>query len=365
MKKGASMSFVGGLIMSIFIGAFILLFFGGYFGWFSPNFNAMIGGANIVFRTSFELTEGSSVGKEVIPIVLANQYKTPYKINAMNYASCPGINRTICDNPFLFETPNCDTNCVRKKCVEQCARIQVDNLVELCWGMAGKGEDSLRGAFWNGAKGLFGIKDCKIGDEDEECRLEILRCFRFQIVNPIKITGHDNSKGELVVVDETNGNSWFYSFRDITSEEKLRYLRAYITAVISDSPDMASQHWSLLIDTLAESSYSLFENEFTREEIEEIATEIRDSDEQDIIALEKLKVNWPSLGGEGIKPARANAEEYYGPEMDYRYHKLLSYYSEAPEICYVSYYDNFRSVGVNCDYWKDDRWSDKPFYLIN
>ncbi|MCX6774773.1 MAG: hypothetical protein NTY99_01640, partial [DPANN group archaeon] len=160
------------------------------------------------------------------PILMCNQYQTPVDINAANFKSCTGIS-DFCKSAkgdALVE------------CWKQCARIQIDQLTNICWTMAGSGrldfkdtvfdkavEIAQKPTTWVAYGGaatvgflLAGPLGAKVGltvveagytwEVGHEKKAKILRCFRYRVVNPI--IGPDRKT--IDYYDYSAGESWSY-----------------------------------------------------------------------------------------------------------------------------------------------------------
>lgn len=200
----------------------------------SPNSTSIGCGLNTRVRSA---TIGTSAGFLPAPILMCSQYNNPVNINAADFNACSGIAdfcKTTKDKNILYT------------CYQQCARIQVDKLTDSCWTMAGSGRLNLWSSWdrlgkitddiinslklaWDTNAALFKLNpqylvtsvtlgwqnplDAVKSDIDAlfAQKAAILRCFRFQIVNPVIIPG---TKQQAQYFDLTFGRSWAYNITD-------------------------------------------------------------------------------------------------------------------------------------------------------
>jgi len=226
---GLVIAIIGGLIIVVFVVLPLV-------GYLSPESSSLGCGLNVRVRSA---TIEASLGTAPAPIYMCSQYNTPIDINAANFKACPGIADfcgTTKDKAVLYQ------------CYQQCARIQVDNLVDSCWSMAGSGNSHLWSAWgrllsvgqgiidalklaWDvntvpfkfsplyniiapgwGTQNPFTALQNDINNLFKE-KAAILRCFRFQVVNPAVIPG-TSTKQPARYYDYTLGHSWSYNITD-------------------------------------------------------------------------------------------------------------------------------------------------------
>ncbi|MEM2873912.1 MAG: hypothetical protein QW063_00430 [Candidatus Nanoarchaeia archaeon] len=238
-----AITILGGIIIISFI-----LIFAGYI---KPELGSF--GCSLNIRI-YSAMLGGSGGLLSTPIFMCNQYREPIEINAGKWSDCPGI-ADFCKKETSKE--------VLAQCYRQCARIQIDKLTESCWSMGGSGTLSLWSAwdrigaftynvgkfldatvkaieleaayganyFLLGLPELTGITNIKelnykiLSDtrQMEAKKSAILRCYKFQIVNP----------GRLPVPPEQNffydwsyGRSWSYNLNATNPELCRKYATA-------------------------------------------------------------------------------------------------------------------------------------------
>jgi|GEM_PF-3814549 len=138
----------------------------------SPTLSSLACGANTRIKAASPIIE-------LVPLFMCKQYDTPVKIDGTDFTKCSAIDRTIC---------NRDTQgLLRDACEQQCIRIQVDELADLCWSVGGNGRYDFLG-----------------GIAKSQSDNAVLRCFRYQVVEPTI----DSDGNELAnIFDSSHGNS--------------------------------------------------------------------------------------------------------------------------------------------------------------
>jgi hypothetical protein len=234
-KRGLAAQTIVVLIIAIAAGIVVLLLVSTLAGYLSPETAVFSCGLNVRMRSA---AIHSTFGVIPAPLVMCNQYNTPVNINAADFKKCPEI-ADFCSKIDSFSLSSQEKNSVKYQCYQQCARIQINNLVDSCWEMAGSGhaelwslwdrlqrvEESVVNALkaeWDFITLPFKfnplyyyfvsdpIKELKkdVGNLFEQ-KAAILRCYRFQIINPVTIPG---SKQQLAnYYDFTFGRSWAYN----------------------------------------------------------------------------------------------------------------------------------------------------------
>jgi len=177
MKKGAlPLSTLGAIILILVAGIIIILIVLSLSGYLGASFSGLVCGINVGIRGS------TPIFKDMIPLMLCKQYQTPVKIDGTKFEKCPGLNRKLCDHAKGND---------KRLCQIQCAQIQIDALTDACWKMGGKGLYSISGWFPGKIVGEFFM--------GQAC--PVLRCYRFQVVNPdVEIFDYSFGNGSKVVL---------------------------------------------------------------------------------------------------------------------------------------------------------------------
>jgi len=220
-KKGIAPATIGELILVIAAGIVILWIVLAIVGFVSPTASSVGCGLNIRVRSATLDSSKNIIGS---PILMCGQYNTPVDINAANFKACPGI--------ADFCTKTKDKN-VLLECWKQCARIQINQLTDSCWTMAGSGRLNLKDSYleklggvlsnpvvlgvvaFTGGAAYFIIGpytaalavggELLLGTIFSNGGAKILRCYRFRIVNPLVF-----NKQPINYFDNSLGRSWSY-----------------------------------------------------------------------------------------------------------------------------------------------------------
>ena len=134
-KRGMAPETLGEIIIVIAGCLIITVFVLSFLSFLAPTLSSFACGVNV---GAYASVVSSSKGTLDAPIIMCNQYREPVKINAADFKACQGI------APFCKDAKDE----IRDECYRQCARIQVDALTDACWAMGGKGDKDLRGPFW-------------------------------------------------------------------------------------------------------------------------------------------------------------------------------------------------------------------------
>ena len=140
----------------------------------SPTLSSLACGVNTRIKAASPVVE-------LVPLFMCKQYDTPVKIDGTNFDKCSEINKAICNQNTR--------GLLLDFCEQQCARMQVDALADLCWSVAG-----------NGRLNFIGAGGGALSDNG------ILRCFRFQILEPTA----DSRNIEWKPIEFAKGNGSAY-----------------------------------------------------------------------------------------------------------------------------------------------------------
>ena len=141
-KKGIAVNVLVTLIVFLVIFGLVLLILSKTTALLSPTTSGFMCGFNVRIKAAMP-----PVVREFTPLSFCTQYNTPIEINAANFRACPGLADFCNDNSFLNKFPD-----VRRSCVQQCARIQVDQLTQSCWSLAGEGRLDLKDPVFDGGR---------------------------------------------------------------------------------------------------------------------------------------------------------------------------------------------------------------------
>ena len=229
---------LGELILVIAAGIIIIFVLLAVLSALSPTLGSFGCSLNVRIYGAFV---GNTSGAITPPIFLCNQYQEPVKINAADFSKCPGL-ADFCKEPKL--PPEILTECYR-----QCARIQVDKLTDACWQMGGSGKIHLWNlgqrfgavgadvarrftagfiftmavvAYWTEIGFFYSPHDIensvnKAFGDIISTRAVILKCYKFQIVNPVK----DPTGKDINYIDGSFGMDWAYVLNESSAPVQL------------------------------------------------------------------------------------------------------------------------------------------------
>ncbi len=171
----------------------------------------MIGGFGCGLNVAIKGAMASNLGGVQSNLIMCNQYREPVEIDATKFSACSGIS-DFCKNDAKGKDLD--------ECRKQCARIQIDKLADSCWAMGGKGRYEFIGLIQDISEttssfgkifllpfvtAIKGVDDAqKFMNENIPSRAEIIRCYRFQVIQP----GITSEKQPFVFSDYTEGRTW-------------------------------------------------------------------------------------------------------------------------------------------------------------
>ncbi len=238
-KRGIAAETIGELIIVLAACIIILWIVLGISGYLSPTtasvgcgLNLRVAAATLSHSTVTGPAGLNSVTFLGAPVLMCNQYQQPVDINAANFGACPGI-ADFCKGA---------KGDLLEECWQQCARIQIDKLTDVCWTMAGSGKLDFKDTIFAQAKELFTktipsvgkvvagtttffilgpIAAEAINDGVTELTAEVLtkakvlRCFRYRVVNPV--IGPDRKN--VNYADYSFGRSWAYNLSGSSADK--------------------------------------------------------------------------------------------------------------------------------------------------
>jgi len=125
------------VILAIIIGIAFLLT---VVSFINPTIGGHACGLNLRVFSATTGATGQIIGA---PILMCNQYREPVTINAADFRACPDL-ADLCSLDRAKEDKE-----IYSQCIQQCARLQIDALTDSCWGVGGKGQLDLRGTVWD------------------------------------------------------------------------------------------------------------------------------------------------------------------------------------------------------------------------